>query len=48
VNISADLTEPPKANVEELLEKFWDVFSDVPGLTNLEKYSIKLTTEELA
>jgi len=30
----------------ELLEEFKDVFTDVPGLTNLEKHSITLTTNE--
>jgi len=30
----------------ELLEEFQDVFTDVPGLTNLGKHSITLTTEE--
>ena len=29
-----------------MLEEFQDVFTDVPGLTNLGKHSITLTTEE--
>ena len=32
--------------VMKVLEEFQDVFTDVPGLTNLGKHSITLTTEE--
>jgi len=30
----------------EVLEGFKDVFTDVPGLTNLGKHSVTLTTDE--
>ena len=46
VRINSELTEEQKGEVMELLEEFQDVFTDVPGLTNLGEHSITLTTEE--
>src|SRR6218665_2365700 len=39
-----DLTEDQKREVENLLEEFQDIFSDVPGRTNLVQHRIQLTS----
>jgi len=46
VKVNPELTEEQRGEVMKVLEKFQDVFTDVPGLTNLGKHSITLTTEE--
>jgi len=46
VKVNPELTEEQSGEVMKVLEEFQDVFTDVPGLTNLGKHSITLTTEE--
>jgi len=46
VKVNPELTEEQRGEVMKVLEEFQDVFTDVPGLTNLGKHSITLTTEE--
>jgi len=46
VKINPELTEEQKDEIMEVLEEFKDVFTDMPGLTNLGKHSITLTTDE--
>jgi len=46
VKVNSKLTEEQRGEVMKVLEEFQDVFTDVPGLTNLGKHSITLTTEE--
>ena len=46
VKMNPELTEEQRGEVMKVLEEFRDVFIDVPGLTNLGKHSITLTTEE--
>ena len=46
VTVNPELTEEQRGEVMKVLEGFQDVFTDVPGLTNLENHSITLTTEE--
>jgi len=45
VKVNPELTEEQRGEVMKVLEEFQDVFTDVPGLTNLGKHSITLTTE---
>lgn len=44
--INPELAEEQRSAVMKLLEELQDVFTDVPGWTNLGKHSITLTTEE--
>jgi len=44
--VNPELTEERRGAVMKVLEEFHDVFTDVPGLTNLGEHSITLTTEE--
>jgi len=46
VRLNPELTEEQKGEVLKVLEEFQYVFTAVPGLTNLGKHSITLTTEE--
>jgi len=46
VKVNPELTEDQRGEVMKVLEEFQDVFTDVPGLTNLGKHPITLTTEE--
>jgi len=46
VKVNPELTEEQRGEVMKLLEEFQDVFTDVPGLTNLGKHPITLITEE--
>jgi len=46
VKVNPELTEEQTGEVMKVLEKFQDVFTDVPGLTNLGEHSITLATEE--
>ena len=46
VKVNPELTEEQRGEVMNVLEEFQDVFTDVPGLTNLGKHPITLTTEE--
>jgi len=46
VKVNPELTEEQRGEAMKVLEGFQDVFTDVPGLTNLENHSITLTTEE--
>jgi len=46
IKINLELTEKQKGEIMEVSEEFKDVFTDVPGLTNLGKCSISLTTDE--
>ncbi len=46
VNINQELTEQQAKEVRCLLVEFADIFSDVPGLTNLGEHRIELTTKE--
>ena len=46
VKVNPELTEEQRGEVMKVLEEFQDVFTDVPGVTNLGKHSITLTTEE--
>jgi len=46
VIVNPELTEEQRGEVMNVLEEFQDVFTDVPGLTNLGKHSITLTVEE--
>jgi len=46
VKVNPELTEEQRGEVIKVLEEFQDVFTDVPGLTNLGKHSINLTTKE--
>jgi len=46
VKVNPELTEEQRGEVMKVLEEFQDVFTDVPGLSNLGKHSITLTTEE--
>ncbi|XP_040077970.2 uncharacterized protein LOC120849798 [Ixodes scapularis] len=45
VRKSEELSEEQVTEVEELLESFQEVFSDLPGRTNLVKCQLKLTTD---
>jgi len=46
VKVNPELTEEQRGEVMKVLEELQDVFTDVPGLTNLGEHSITLTTEE--
>jgi len=46
VKVNPELTEEQRGDVMKVLEEFQDVFTDVPGLTNLGTHPITLTTEE--
>ena len=46
VRINPELTEEQRDVGVKFLEEFQDVFTDVPGLTDLGEHSITLTTEE--
>jgi len=46
VKVNPELTEEQRGEVMKVLEEFQDVFTDVPGLTNLGKHPITLTTQE--
>jgi len=46
VKANPELTKEQRGEVVKVLEEFQDVFTDVPGLTNLRKHPITLTTEE--
>jgi len=40
VKVNPELTEEQRGEVMKVLEKFQDVFTDVPGLTNLGKHAV--------
>jgi len=44
--VNPELTEEQRGEVMIVLEEFQDVFTDVPGLTNMRKHPITLSTEE--
>jgi hypothetical protein len=44
VHINPELTSERKAELEKLVEEYSDVFTDVPGSTNLIEHDIKLTS----
>ena len=46
VNVNSDLEEHQKQELNNLLNKYYNVFTTIPGTTNLVKHSIKLTTDE--
>jgi len=46
VKVNPELTEEQRGELMKVLEEFQDVFTDVPGLTNLGKHPITLTTAE--
>jgi len=46
IKVNPELTEEQRGEVMKVLEEFHDVFTDVPGLTNLRKHLITLITEE--
>ena len=46
VKVNPELTEEQRGEVMKVFEEFQDVFTDVPGLTNLGEHSITLATEE--
>jgi len=46
IKVNPELAEEQRGEVMKVLEEFQDVFTDVPGLTNLGEYSFTLTTEE--
>jgi len=46
VKVNPELTVEQRGEVMKVLEEFQDVLTDVPGLTNLGKHPIALTTEE--
>jgi len=46
VKVNSELTEEQRGEVMKVLKEFQDVFTDVPGLTNLGEHLITLTTEE--
>jgi len=46
VDINPELSTEQQHQIRSLLYEFRDVFSDLPGLCNLGKHSIKLTTNE--
>ena len=46
VKVNPELADEQRGDVMKVLEEFQDVFTDVPGLTNLGKDSITLSTEE--
>jgi len=46
MGLKSELTVEQRGEVMQVLEKFQDVFTDVPGLTNLGKHPITLITEE--
>ena len=45
VLINPNLSENKKKEIRKLLEKYKDIFSDVPGRTNLVEHEIKLTCD---
>ena len=46
VNVNPDLNPKQKKELLQLLENYKDIFSDVPGETDLVKHEIKLTSVE--
>ena len=44
VNVCSELTDEQQREVWQLLEEFQDIFTDVPGRTNLVEHKIELTT----
>jgi len=44
--VNSELKKEQRGEVMKVLEEFQDVFTDVPGLTNLGEQSITLTDEE--
>jgi len=46
VKVNPELAEEQRGKVMKVLGEFQDVFTHVPGLTNLGKRSITLTTEQ--
>ena len=46
VQVSSDLTFEEQAEVQELLTEFSDVFTDVPGTTNIVEHEIILTSSQ--
>ena len=47
VPVCNDLSLEKKAEIQELLNEFSDVFSDVPGTTNIVDHEIKHTSSQL-
>src|ERR1700733_14035208 len=45
VKVNPELDDKKKSEVRKLLEKYKDIFSDVPGRTNLAEHEIKLTSD---
>ena len=46
VQVCNDLSPEKKAEIQELLNEFSDVFSDVPGTSNIVEHEIKLTSSQ--
>ena len=46
VQINPALTQKQQQQLRNLLEEFWDIFSDVPTVTNLIEHKIQLTSTE--
>jgi hypothetical protein len=48
VAINEELSSEQKAELQGLLEKYQDVFTDQPGMTDIETHSITLTSQNLS
>jgi len=46
VKINPELSEDQQTKIKGLLEKYRDIFTDVPSITNQSEHQIKLTTDE--
>ena len=46
VLISEELSDSQRSQVQELLEEFSEIFTEVPGDTNLEEHKIELTSKD--
>ena len=46
VKIGQGLTQSQKGDIQNVLQKYNEVFSDLPGRTNVIQHRIKLTEEE--
>jgi len=46
VKFNPELSEEQQTEIKELLEKYRNIFTDVPSITNHSEHRIKLTTDE--
>ena len=46
IHVNEALSSEQKVDVEKLLEEFKDIFTDVPGTTNLAEHVIEVTTDQ--